>query len=153
MRILSGIIIIISALFMLWHQAPHQPTVWYILIILGLIIIFYKEITELNFLGLRLKLEKAKQELNVEGERILLRMLVTSIILDSIDKKSTKRFFTEEKTGTQDNIRQSTEFSLAELERIGYIKYELVPNSGVAINSINDAKKLYKVTLIKEFNL
>ena len=129
----------------LYSYNPQK--IGYILIGLGLFSILRKVITTIEIFGVKVVLERIKHE----GDKSILKILITSIALDTSDPKETYAFFLSDQIGQIKEISQSADFSLAELEKKELIKYSQI--DGQKNNTINNNKYPYKVTLINQIRI
>lgn len=152
LRVIAGVGMIFFAIMGLlledfYFLNVHSKSTWYLVVGLGLLVIFYKNIIEFDLFFMKMKLVK---ELNMEGEKILLRLLISHIILDSINKVKAESFFSKQEINANCDIAQSTDYGLKELQLKGYISYILPNPGGTIVNSAGGARKSYQVTIVKK---
>ncbi len=155
LRKLIGIIFVVGALVALlvedFHFLQYPRTTLYLIIGLGILCIFYENITEFNLGILKFSLKEAKAEIEFEGEKILLKMFVRGAIADSNNQQEAESFFYSTLTGKSHEIAQSTEYFLKSLSLKKYIKYS---STGYKTNNAVDGlKDTYNVTIVKKIPL
>ena len=139
-------------------QNSHAPWAWLLVTGLGLLIIFRERLIKVSFLGMVLELQKTKEALSAEADKVN-KLLITCIVSDALPDQRTqiRAFFKSENLGAEQEISQFDDDNLAELKHKGIIDYKIVldknGNPCRTQNSSNDSKIKYSVVLKKKIDI